>query len=67
MVRSKGEDYGLGEEDVGAISDRGEKSEKFDLRICWQYFKGEAVDTDQETENGQVGRFQIGAQLAQVR
>ena len=43
------------------------QSKKLDLRFCWQYIKGEAVDTDQETENSQVGRFQIGAQLAQVR
>ena len=40
------------EEDAGTTSDRGEKSKKLDLRFCWQYIQGEAVDTDQETENG---------------
>ena len=62
----KWEVLSLCEDDARATSDR-EKSEMRDLRMCWQYIKGEAVDTDQETENGQVGRFQIGAQLAQVR
>ena len=42
----------LCEEDAGATSDRGEKSEKLDLMICWQCIKGEAVNTDQDTENG---------------
>ena len=56
----------LCEEDARATSDRGEKSEKPDLRVCWQHIEGEAVNADQDTENGYIGRFQIGVQLAQV-
>ena len=56
----------LYEEDPRATSGRREKSEKLDMRICWQHIEGEAVNVDQDTENGYVGRFQIGVQLAQA-
>ena len=56
----------LCEEDTIATSNSGEKCEKLDLRIRWQHIGGEAVNADQDTENGYVGQFQIGVQLAQA-
>ena len=47
----KWEVLSLCEDDARATSDR-EKSERRDLRMCWQYIKGEAVNADQDIEIG---------------
>ena len=42
------------------------ESENFDLRICRQYIKGEALNANEDAEYGQARRLRTRTRLVQV-